>query len=98
MDRGSRRQDLTGQEQPNIEFPTSSHYQSNIPVSYIIGQTVEMDAYTGSPQLWPIFAWSMHFWDSECDFTRLVGLQQRQQLQKHREALMIVTSVYISQE
>ena len=63
----------------------------------IIGQAVEMDAYTGSPQMSPKFDRPMQLRDSDSDVQGLVGLQQQQQ-PIDREASTSVTSVYSSQE
>lgn len=60
-----------------------------------IGQAVEMDAYTGSPQRSPTFHQPMKLRDSDSDVQGLVGLQQGQ---KHRDSPMSLTSVYSSQE
>lgn len=60
-----------------------------------IGQAVEMDAYTGSPQRSPTFHQPMQLRDSDSDVQGLVGLQQGQ---KHRESPLSLTSVYSSQE
>lgn len=60
-----------------------------------IGQAVEMDAYTGSPQRSPTFHQPMLLRDSDSDVQGLVGLQQGQ---KHRESPLSLTSVYSSQE
>ena len=62
-----------------------------------IGQAVEMDAYTGSPQMSPKFDRPMQLRDSDSDVQGLVGLQQQQQ-PIDREASASVTSVYSSHE
>ena len=61
----------------------------------VIGQAVEMDAYTGSPQRSPTFHQPMQLRDSDSDVQGLVGLQQGQ---KNRESPLSLTSVYSSQE
>lgn len=67
--------------------------------SSFIGQAVEMDAYTGSPQMSPKFDRPMQLRDSDSDVQGLVGLQQQQQQQPiDREASASVTSAYSSQE
>ncbi|KAL8832734.1 MAG: hypothetical protein Q9191_000071 [Dirinaria sp. TL-2023a] len=60
-----------------------------------IGQAVEMDAYTGSPQRSPRFHQPMQLRDSDSDVQGLVGLQQGQ---NHRESPLSLSSVYSSQE
>lgn len=64
----------------------------------IIGQAVEMDAYSGSPQMSPTFGRPMQLRDSDSDVQGLVGLQQQQQQLKDRETSMSATSAYSSQE
>ena len=71
-----------------IQHPSESH---------VIGQAVEMDAYTGSPQMSPKFDRPMQLRDSDSDVQGLVGLQQ-QQPPIDREASMSVGSAYSSQE
>lgn len=65
--------------------------------SNIIGQAVEMDAYTGSPQMSPKFDRPMQLRDSDSDVQGLVGLQQQHQ-PIDRAASASVTSAYSSQE
>ena len=60
-----------------------------------IGQAVEMDAYTGSPQRSPTLHQPMQLRDSDSDVQGLVNLQQGQ---KHRDSPLSLTSVYSSQE
>lgn len=60
-----------------------------------IGQAIEMDAYTGSPQRSPTLYQPMQLRDSDSDAQGLAGLQQGQ---KHRDSPLSVTSVYSSQE
>jgi hypothetical protein len=61
-----------GQEQPPPAVP--SHFDHNVP----IGQAIEMDANTGSPQVSPGFDPPQHqqLRDSDSDVQGLVGLQQ----------------------
>ena len=78
-------------ESPPPPLPIQHPSDSNI-----IGQAVEMDAYTGSPQMSPTFGRPMQLRDSDSDVQGLVGLQQQAQQQQLREASM--SSVYSSQE
>lgn len=64
----------------------------------IIGQAVEMDAYSGSPQMSPTSGRPMQLRDSDSDVQGLVGLQQQQQQLNDRDASISVTSAYSSQE
>ena len=61
----------------------------------IIGQAVEMDAFTGSPSPTPPVIKPFQLRDSDSDVQGLVGLQQQRE---HRESPMSLTSVYSSQE
>lgn len=67
------------------------------PDDNIIGQAVEMDAYTGNSQMSPTFGRPVQLRDSDSDVQGLVGLQQ-QPAQKPRDASMSATSAYSSQE
>lgn len=61
-----------------------------------IGQAVEMDAFTGSPQRSPKYHQPIQLRDSDSDVQGLVGLQQ--QGQNHRESPLSLSSVYSTQE
>lgn len=60
-----------------------------------IGQAVEMDAFTGSPQRSPTFHPPTQLRDSDSDVQGLVGLQQGH---SHRDSPLSLSSVYSSQE
>ena len=74
--------------------PLPIQHPSDVP-TIPIGQAVEMDAYTGSPQRSPNFHQPMQLRDSDSDVQGLVGLQQGP---RHRESPLSLTSVYSSQE
>lgn len=61
---------------------------------HVIGQAVEMDAFTGSPSHTPVSSRPMQLRGSNNDMQVNAGLQQQQ----HRDSPMSLTSVYSSQE
>ncbi|MCJ1268888.1 regulator of ime2 [Lobaria immixta] len=78
-------------DSPPPPMPEIQHNEGQI-----IGQAVEMDAYTGSPSHTPVSNRVMHLRDGDQD-VHIIGQQQQQQ-QQRRESPMSATSVYSGQE
>ena len=76
-------------ESPPPPIPDVHHNES-----HVIGQAVEMDAFTGSPSHTPVSNRPMQLQSSDNDIQATAGLQQ----QDHRESPLSLTSVYSSQE
>ncbi|MCJ1462096.1 regulator of ime2 [Pseudocyphellaria aurata] len=76
-------------DSPPPPMPDLQHHEGQI-----IGQAVEMDAYTGSPSRTPVSNRITHLRDGDHDTHGGVGLQQQQR----RDSPMSATSDYSSQE